>query len=349
MKRKLSSPALLVLAAILIATAIFTIDLLTRPAFAVLYLAVVLLAIRIFDRQGVLLVAWSCIALTVLTYLVSRDFGAENVLINCVISVVAIVSTTYLALQNKSAQAALHETELKLAHVNRVTTLGELTASISHEINQPIAAVVTNASAGLRWLSAQPPNLDEGQEAFRNIVKDANRAGEVISRIRGLVKKVTPDKNALDVNETILQVVALTRGEVLKSDISLLTQLSRDLPLVSADRVQLQQVLLNLIINAIEAMNEIGEGDRNILVGSRKYDLNSVLITVRDSGPGLDMKRSDQIFNPFFTTKPNGMGMGLSICRSIIEDHGGRLWAAPNPPRGATFHLTLPLYQGDVS
>jgi C4-dicarboxylate-specific signal transduction histidine kinase len=271
------------------------------------------------------------------------------VLINCVISVVAIAITTHLALQNKSSQAALHETELELAHVNRVTTLGELTASISHEINQPIAAVVTNASAGLRWLTAQPPNLDEGQEAFRHIVKDANRAGEVISRIYGLVKKVPPHKNAVDANEAILQVVTLTRGEVLKNDISLLTQLSRELPLVSADRVQLQQVLLNLIINAIEAMSEIGEGGRNMVVGSRKYDSHSVLVTVRDSGHGLDMKRSDQIFNPFFTTKPDGMGMGLSICRSIIEDHGGRLWAASNSPQGAAFHFTLPLYQGDAS
>jgi C4-dicarboxylate-specific signal transduction histidine kinase len=349
MKRKLSSPALLVLAAILVATATFTIDLLTRPAFAILYVAVVLLALRIFDRRGVLLVSSGCIALTVLTYLISPDFGAENVLINCIISVVAIALTTHLGLKNKSAQIALHETELELAHVNRVTTLGELTASIAHEVNQPIGAVVTSAGAALRWLTAQPPNLEEGREALRNILKDAHRAGEVISRIRGLVKKAPPRKNALELNDTILEVVALTRGESLKNSVTLRTQLSTDLSLIPGDRVQLQQVLLNLIINAIEAMGEVGEDRRNLVVGSSRYDMNNALITVRDSGPGFNMESSDRLFNPFFTTKPNGMGMGLSICRSIIEGHGGRLWANPNLPQGAAFHFTLPLYQEDAS
>lgn len=349
MKRRLSSPAFLVLAAVLIAAAVFAVDFLTRPAFAVLYLAIVLLAVRIFDSRGVLLVSSACIALTVLTYLISPDFGAENVLINCVISIVAIAITTYLALENKSAQTALHEIELELAHVNRVTTLGELTASIAHEVNQPIGAVVTNAGAALRWLTAQPPNLEEGREALRNIVKDAHRAGDVISRIRGLVKNAPSRVSMLDVNETIVEVLALTKGERLKNRVSLRTQLSIDLPPVSADRVQLQQVVLNLIINAIEAMGEVGEDGRNLAVGSSKYDLQSILITVRDSGPGLKVENSDRLFDPFFTTKPDGMGIGLSICRSIIEEHGGRIWAAPNVPHGATFHFTLPLHQKDAS
>ncbi|MEA2207420.1 MAG: hypothetical protein QOE77_4196, partial [Blastocatellia bacterium] len=264
MERKSSSPVILALVAAVIATAIFIIDLLTRPAFAVLYLALVLLAIRFFDRRGVLLVSLSCIVLTVLTYLVSPDFGAENVLINCAISVVAIAVTTHLALESKSAQIARHEAELQLAHVNRVTTLGALTASIAHEVNQPIGAVAINAAAALRWLSAEPPNLDEGRSALRNIIKDAHRAGDVISDIRGLVKKVPPRENALDINETIIEVLALTRQERLKNGVSLRSQLSTDLPLVRGDPVQLQQVLLNLIINAIEAMDAVGDGRRNL-------------------------------------------------------------------------------------
>jgi C4-dicarboxylate-specific signal transduction histidine kinase len=348
MERKSSSPVILAIAAT-IATAIFIIDTLTRPAVAVLYVAVVLLAIRFCARRGVLLVSLGCAALTVLSYLISPDRGSENVLINCVISILAIAVTTHLALQNQSAERALHETQLQLAHVNRITSLGELTASIAHEVNQPLAAVATNAGAAIRWLAAQPPNLDEGREALRHIVKDANRAGEVIARIRALVKKVPPRKNVLDINETILEVVALTRGQALKNGVSLLTQLSSDLPLIPGDRVQLQQVLLNLIINAIEAMSGVSEGRRDLVVGSGKDDSHGVLITVRDSGPGLDMEISDRLFNPFYTTKPNGMGMGLSICRSIIEAHGGRVWATPNLPRGATFHFTLPLQQEDAS
>jgi signal transduction histidine kinase len=349
MERKSPSPALLFFAAILIMTAIFIIDLLTRPAFAVLYLAVVLLAIRFYDRRGVLFVSLVCIALTGLSYLLSPDIDAENVIFNFAISIAAIVVTTYLALENKSAQTALYEMELELAHVNRVTTLGELTASIAHEVNQPIAAVVTNASAAIRWLNAQPSNLEEGREALRNIVKDAQRAGEVIGRIRGMVKKAPPRKSALDINETILEVVALTRGEGIKNGVSLRTQLSSELSPIPGDRVQLQQVLLNLIVNAIEAMSAVPGNQRTLVVGSSKYDPRNILITVRDSGPGLNFESSDHLFSPFYTTKPSGMGMGLSICRSIIEAHGGRVWAVPNLPEGATFHFTLPLYQKDAS
>jgi C4-dicarboxylate-specific signal transduction histidine kinase len=349
MKRKLSSPTFLVFVAIAIAAAVFTVDFATRPAFAVLYLTVVLMAVRIFESRGVLLVSSACIALTVLTYLISPDFGAENVLINCVISVVAVAVTTYLALENKSAQTALHEIGLELAHANRITTLGELTASIAHEVNQPIGAVVTNADAALRWLAAQPPNLDEGRDALRNIVKDAHRAGEVISRIRGLVRKAPPRTTVLDVNETILEILALTQSERRKTGVSLRTQLAADLPPIPGDRVQLQQVIINLIVNAIEAMGEVGEHRRNLAIGSSKYDARSVLITVRDSGPGLKMDSADRFFQPFFTTKPDGMGLGLSICRWIIEDHGGRLWAAQNLPCGASFHFTLPLHQKDAS
>jgi C4-dicarboxylate-specific signal transduction histidine kinase len=349
MERKSWSPVVLAVAAAAIATAIFIVDTLTRPAVAVLYVAVVLLAIRFCERRGVLLVSLGCTALTVLSYLISPDRGAENVFINCVISILAIAVTTHLALQNQTAERTLHETQLQLAHVNRITTLGELTASIAHEVNQPIAAVVTNAGAALRWLAARPPNLEEGRESIRHIVNDANRAGDVINRIRALVKKVPPRKSALDINETILEVVALTRGQAVKNGVSLLTRLSSDLPLVPGDRIQLQQVLLNLIINAIEAMSGVSEGRRNLVVGSGKDDSHGVFVTVRDSGPGLDMESSDRLFNPFYTTKPEGMGMGLSICRSIIEAHGGRIWAAPNSPRGATFHFTLPLHHEDAS
>jgi C4-dicarboxylate-specific signal transduction histidine kinase len=348
-KRRFSSPAFLVALAIVIAAMVFTVDFLTRPAFAALYLAIVLLAVRIFSSRGVLLVSSACIILTVITYLISPAYGAENVLINCIISIVAIAITTYLALENKATQAGLHDLELELAHVNRVTSLGELTASIAHEVNQPIGAIVTNAGAALRWLNAQPPNLDEGREALRNIVNDAHRAGEVISRIRGLVKKALSRNAVLDINDTILKVLELTQGQRLKGGVSLGTQLSADLPLIPGDRIQLQQVLINLIMNAIEAMDEVGEDRRALAVGSSRYDLKSVLVTVRDTGFGLRIENSERLFHSFFTTKPNGMGMGLSICRSIIDEHGGRIWAATNERQGATFHFTLPLQQRDAS
>jgi C4-dicarboxylate-specific signal transduction histidine kinase len=243
------------------------------------------------------------------------------------------------------ASEALREAQTELAHVNRVTTMGELAASIAHELNQPIAAAVTNADAALRWLGTQPPNLEEVRQALGCIVKDGNRAGDVIGRIRALIKKAPPRKDGLEINEAILEVLALTRGEVVKNGVSLQTQLAEGLPLIQGDRVQLQQAILNLIINAIEAMSGVGERSRELLIGTRKDASGGVLVAVQDSGPGLKPECLDHLFDAFYTTKPGGMGMGLSICRSIVEDHGGRVWASRTAGPGATVQFTLPVGQ----
>ena len=235
--------------------------------------------------------------------------------------------------------------QAELAHVNRVTTMGQLTASIAHEVNQPVAAVVTNADAALRWLGAQPPDLEEARQAIGHIVKDGNRASDVIHRIRTLINRNVPTRNdQLDINETILEVIALTRSEVLRNGVSLQTRLAKDLPLIQGDRVQLQQVMLNLVINAVEAMSGVSERSRELMIGSGKDASNGVLVTVRDSGPGLNPESLNHLFDAFYTTKPGGMGMGLSICRSIIEAHGGRVWATANVPQGAIFQFILPTH-----
>jgi C4-dicarboxylate-specific signal transduction histidine kinase len=248
----------------------------------------------------------------------------------------------------KRAEQELRQVQAELAHVTRVTTLGELTASIAHEVNQPITGVVTNATVALRWLGAQPPNLDEVREALGRIVKDGGRAGDVIHRIRALIKKAPPRMAPLDINEAVLDVIALTRTELLKHDVSLQTQLATGLPLIEGDRVQLQQVILNLILNAVEAMSSVDEGTRELQISTGMEASNGVLVTVRDFGPGLDPQSADDLFEAFYTTKPAGLGMGLPICRSIIEAHGGRLWATADDPRGAVFQFTLPLERDDI-
>jgi PAS domain S-box-containing protein len=249
----------------------------------------------------------------------------------------------------KRAEAEARENErryrealLELAHANRVSTLGQLTASIAHEISQPIAAVATNAQAGLDWLGAEPPNLEQVRQTLGYIVSDGMRASEVIDRIRALIKKAPPKKESLQINKAVLEVTALTRGEVLKNRVAVRTQLHDGLPPVQADRVQLQQVLLNLIINVIEAMRTV-EGSRQLLIATARDSSGSIVVSLRDTGTGLDPKEVDRLFEAFYTTKAEGMGMGLAICRSIVEAHGGRLWATANDPRGATFQFTLPL------
>jgi two-component system, LuxR family, sensor kinase FixL len=254
---------------------------------------------------------------------------------------VAILETNNDITERKRAEEALNKAQAELAHVTRVTTLGEMTASIAHEVNQPLAAVVNNASACLRWLAAN--NLEEARQSIELIIGDGHRAGEIISRIRALAKKAPPQKDWVSINETILEVVALARSEIQKSRVSLQTQLSDGVPLIFGDRIQLQQVILNLIINAIEAMSGAGENPRELVIGSEKDESQGVLVAVRDSGPGLDSESLKHIFTPFYTTKSQGMGMGLAISRSIIEAHGGQLWAVPNDGPGVTFEFVLPL------
>ena len=245
--------------------------------------------------------------------------------------------------ERRRAEEALRAMQAELAHANRVTTMGELSASIAHEVNQPIAATVTNAQAALRWLRAQPPDLDEVRASLSRIVEDGKRAGNVISGIRALINKVPPRKDRFDLNEAILEMIVLTRSEVFKHGILLRTELASGLPGVDGDRTQLQQVILNLVLNAIEAMGGIDVGTRELRISTEREAAGGVLVTVRDSGPGLDPTDTERVFKAFYTTKPKGMGMGLAICRSMVEAHGGRMWASANEPGGAVFQFTLPL------
>jgi PAS domain S-box-containing protein len=244
----------------------------------------------------------------------------------------------------RESERRYHEAQMELAHANRVATLGQLSASIAHEINQPVAAAVNNASAALRWLGKEPPDLEQARQALNRIFKNGNRASEVIGRMRALLKKAPLQEEDVDINDAILEVIALTRGEVTKNSISVRTQYAEGLPLIRGDRVQLQQVILNLIINAVEALSSVGEGPRELIISTGETESNGVLVAIRDSGPALTPASLERVFDAFYTTKPGGLGMGLSICRSIIEAHGGQLWASVNVPRGAVFQFTVPVH-----
>ena len=243
--------------------------------------------------------------------------------------------------QRKQAEEALRQAQADLARINRMTTMGELTASLAHEVNQPITAAVTDANTCLRWLTRDQPDVEEAREAASRIVKDAVRAADIINRMRSLFKNGTPQRELVDVNEAIREMIVLLRSEATRYSISMRTELSEDLPQIMGDHVQLQQVLMNLMINGIEAMRDIA-GPRELAVKSQRAEDEQLMVTVSDTGVGLPPQQREQIFSAFFTTKRDGTGMGLRISRSIVESHGGRLWATDNPPQGASFHLTLP-------
>jgi PAS domain S-box-containing protein len=242
--------------------------------------------------------------------------------------------------ERKRAEEALRQAQADLARVSRVNTIGELTASLAHEVNQPIAAAVTNANTCLRWLSRDQPDVEEARAAATRIVKDGTRAAEIIHRVRLLFQKGAPQRQLVQVNEVIREMTVLLRGEAARHNISVRTDLATDLPEVKADRVQLQQVLMNLMVNAIDAMKEV-DGTRVLAIKSQPAADDEVMVSIRDTGVGLPPQDAEQIFNAFFTTKAHGTGMGLRISRSIIESHGGRLWAGDNTPRGASFYFTL--------
>jgi C4-dicarboxylate-specific signal transduction histidine kinase len=243
--------------------------------------------------------------------------------------------------QAEEERERLRQAQVDLAHANRVTTMGELTASVAHEVNQPIAASLTNARTCLRWLAGDTPNVEEAREAAIRIVQDQTRAAEIISRIRLLFKKDTVLRELMDVNEIIREMIVLLRGETTRYLIALRTELAEDLPQVMGDRVQLQQVMMNLTMNGIDAMTDV-DGARELVINSQPAADGHLMVSVRDTGIGLPPERANHIFDAFFTTKAHGTGMGLRISRSIVESHGGRLWASENTPRGASFHFTLP-------
>jgi C4-dicarboxylate-specific signal transduction histidine kinase len=253
------------------------------------------------------------------------------------------VGTAIDVTERKRADEALRKVRADLAHAARVAILGELTATIAHEVNQPLAGVVSSGNACLRWLASEPPNIENARQSADRIIRDAHRASEVIGRVRSLAKKAPPEKEWLNINDAVIETLSLTRTEAAQHGASLRNQLSDDIPPVWADRIEIQQVVLNLIINGIEAVSAAGNGQRDVLVTTSKVKQDDLLLAVCDTGTGLDPAKLEHIFDAFYTTKREGMGMGLAVSRSIIEAHGGRLWASQNEPRGAIFQFTLPI------
>jgi C4-dicarboxylate-specific signal transduction histidine kinase len=327
-----------------LALAIFVVDTITdlELATAVLYVSVILLTSTFCGRRGVLLVSAGCILLTLSSFVFTRAGSPQTGVINGTVSLLTILITTYLILRIGSAQVATLEARAQLAHVARLTALGEMAASIAHEVNQPLTAVVTSGNACLRWLNADPPQLDRARSAVERMVSDANRASDVVGRVHRLAQPVQTKQERLGVNDIIREVVALTRTEIEKNQIVLRTHLADNLPPVVGDRIQLQQVLLNLIINALDSLNATEHGVRELDVSSAYDESTGVRVTVADTGKGLDSAKMGELFEPFHTTKATGMGIGLTISRSIIEGHGGRIWASSGVGRGAVFQFSLP-------
>jgi PAS domain S-box-containing protein len=283
---------------------------------------------------------------------VKHTYGLAHPVLNAHGEVVQLVGTAVDITERKRAEEErerLRQLEAELAHLDRVSMLGELAASIAHEVNQPLSGIVSNGSACLRFLARDTPNVEEAREAARDIVRDGKRAGEIIARIRALTKKAATPREELDLNDTLREVLALVGDEAKKRRVLIRTQFAHDLSPVSGDRVQLQQVVLNLVMNGMEAMSSIVERARELVITTRKIEPDQVQVTVEDSGIGIDAQTIDKIFDSFYTTKPGGMGMGLSISRSIVQNHGGRLWATPNNGPGASFHFTLPMYHEEES
>jgi C4-dicarboxylate-specific signal transduction histidine kinase len=249
----------------------------------------------------------------------------------------------------RRSQETLHAAQAALAHASRVATLGEISATIAHEVNQPLAAIVANGQACLRFLSRDKPDLNDVRGAVEWVVKDGNRAGEVIRRVRGLMKKAVTEKAPLDVNDLVNEVTALLRRELAAQRVIPQLELAPSVPAIVGDRVQLQQVIINLIMNGAEAMQAITDGSLRLVVRTCQDEANQVVVAVEDSGPGLASEDADRVFDPFFSTKPGGLGMGLSICRSIVEAHGGRLWSSAHAGPGATFQFALPARWGHAA
>lgn len=328
-----------------LAIVIFVIDGMTDQgiAIAVFYVIVVFLGVFFSGARGVLLVSGGCMALTLLSYLLWPKGPVQAGAIDTVISLIAIGATGYFALKIRDAEAAKQEARSQLAHIGRLNTLGELAASIAHEINQPLAAIASNADAGTLWLAQEPANLEEAGKALERIARDAVRAGNVIEGIRRLARKEPMQWALFDINESALEIISVAQSAMQRNRISLRTDLTPGLPPLFGDRVQIQQVILNLVVNAIEALSAVEGGQRSLLVSTAADAAVRIRLAVRDTGKGMDPAELSHVFDPFRGSKPEGMGFGLTISRSIIEAHGGRLWAAPAPPRGAIFAFSLPV------
>lgn len=310
-------------------------------AVAVFYVAVVLIAVGFLRARGVLIVSASCVFLTLASVIFTRSGAYEAGVINCALSLCAIVITTYLGLTKSSALVAEHEARAQLARLTRVNTLGEMTASIAHEVNQPLTGIITSANAGLRWLRAEPPNMGKARQALDRIISDANRASNIVSRVRNLAKRAEPEAEWLDATMIVAEIIALSRGELDRNYVTVRTHAAEDLPLVFADGVQIQQVLLNIVLNALEAMADTPPERRELTIELSRRNGGFVQFSIRDNGCGVSSEATEGIFDAFHSTKSEGMGIGLAVSRSIVEAHGGRIWANPSPDGGAQFHFTL--------
>ena len=311
-------------------------------AVGVFQIGVVLIAVRILPARAVAGISLFCMVLTILSYRLTRFGDTEAGLINVLISLAAIAGTTYLALRLSAAISAVHTTRAHLAHIARVNMLGELAASIAHEVNQPLAAVATSGGACLRWLASEPPNLPKARQAVERIIDDTHRASDIIARLRGMARHQAPTKQWLNVADTLNAALHLLAGELNEHNIVVHVHVEEGLPPMLADDVQIQQVILNLAMNAIDAMRQVEPEHRVLTLHAGLDNTRQLLFSVGDQGTGLTPGDLERVFDAFYSTKHAGMGMGLAICRSIIEAHDGRLWASNNPPSGATFHFTLP-------
>lgn len=332
----------------LVMAAIFAADTLTDYAVAAacFYAAVILAASRILGPRGLVLLAAACVALTGVSFFLTR-FGTYRIgLVNSAIGMLVIVITTYLSLKMEAAKAAVQEAQARLLRVARASTVGELTTSIAHEVNQPLAAIASSAEASQRWLAQDPPNVDKARQTLARILADAHRASDVIARIRGLTRGASPERRGFDLNQAVLEMLALSRSELEQHAVIVTTQLDDELPLVLGDRVQVQQVIGNLILNAVDAMDGIPAAARRLTLRSLRVDGGRVALSVRDHGSGLPLEAPERVFDAFWTTKSGGLGLGLSLSRSILEANGGQIRAEPAEGGGAHFVFELPIDDG---
>ncbi|WP_298674427.1 HAMP domain-containing sensor histidine kinase [uncultured Sphingomonas sp.] len=331
--------------------AIFVVDTVTDYAIAaaVFYVAVILLATRLLRPRSVVILASLCGVLTILSFVLTHSGLYEVGIINTAISIVAIAVTAYLSLKLVAAEAAIHDARERLMRIARVTSLGELTASIAHEVNQPLAAVMTSAGACQRWLAADPPNIEKAERAAERIVAEASRASEVIARVRGLASGKAPMRGRFVLNALVHEIVDLARGQIDRHDILLRLYLPENLPAVFGDRVQIGQVIGNLLLNAIDAViAEPARGHEIEVIASITKGGQGVTLAVADSGIGFRAGEAERLFDAFWTTKQDGIGLGLTISRAIIEANGGRIWAEENDMNGATLFFTLPIARADT-
>lgn len=345
--RSFLPPAIRVLTIAVLIAVVFISDTLTdlEIATAVFYITVILLAVGRFRNRTVVCLAAGCILLTFISFVLTKSGSREAGIVNLAISVSTIALTTYLALKVVAAEVAVHEARAQLIRVARVTSLGELAASIAHEINQPLAAIATSGDAALRWLAGSPPNLDRARLAIARVVEDANRASTIIGRVREHVRGDAPNRQMLGIDDVVVEAIELSRSEIDRHGISFQMALVDQLPPIWGDKVQLQQVICNLILNAIEAMADMPAHKRALSISAVSDASGDIEISASDTGPGIREDDLPRLFDSFWTTKEGGTGIGLTISRSIVEAHGGTIWVDRMKPQGARFHVRLPAHQ----